>query len=110
MMHIFEPYDFSVLDVENLRLHYAKTLEHWLRRYEGNVDRVTEMFDTEFVRAWRLYLAGSFTAFNTGGMQLFQVSFARANHNQIPWTRQYLYESPHTNLGESGEGASDGKL
>jgi len=27
MMTILEPYDFSVLDVENLRLHYAKTLE-----------------------------------------------------------------------------------
>lgn len=105
MMQIFEPYDFSVLDVENLRLHYAKTLEHWLQRYEDNVERVTEMFDPEFVRAWRLYLAGSFTAFNTGGMQLFQVSFARANLNQIPWTRQYLYEPPHSTSGES-----DGKL
>ena len=59
MMQIFEPFDFSVLDVENLRLHYAKTLEHWLQRYEANVDRVTEMFDPQFVRAWRLYLAGS---------------------------------------------------
>ena len=78
MMQIFEPYDFSVLDVENLRLHYAKTLEHWLQRYEENIDRVTEMFDQEFARAWRLYLAGSLTAFKTGGMQLFQVLFTRA--------------------------------
>lgn len=92
MMQIFEPYDFSVLDVENLRLHYAKTLEHWLLRFEDNVDLVTEMFDHEFARAWRLYLAGSLTAFKTGGMQLFQVAFARAGHNQIPLTRQYLYE------------------
>jgi cyclopropane-fatty-acyl-phospholipid synthase len=105
MMQIFEPYDFSVLDVENLRLHYAKTLEHWLQRYEDNVERVTEMFDPEFARAWRLYLAGSLTAFKTGGMQLFQVSFARAGHNQIPWTRQYLYEPQYTPLGES-----DGKM
>jgi len=94
MMAIFEPHDFSVLDVENLRLHYARTLEHWLHRFEENIERVTEMFDQEFVRAWRLYLAGSLTAFKTGGMQLFQVTFARAGQNQIPWTRQYLYE-PH---------------
>ncbi len=67
MMQIFEPFDFSVLDVENLRLHYAKTLGHWLQRYEDNVDRVAEMFDPAFVRAWRLYLAGSLTAFKTGG-------------------------------------------
>lgn len=105
MMQIFEPFDFSILDVENLRLHYAKTLEHWLRRYEDNVDRVAEMFDAAFVRAWRLYLAGSFTAFKTGGMQLFQVIFNRAAHNQIPWTRQYLYEPRHASRGES-----DGKL
>lgn len=99
MMRIFEPFDFSVLDVENLRLHYAKTLEHWLQRYETNVDRVAEMFDPEFVRTWRLYLTGSLTAFKTGSMQLFQVSFARADHNQIPWTRKYLYEAQPASLG-----------
>ena len=101
MMQIFEPYDFSVLDVENLRLHYAKTLDHWLRRYEENIERVTEMFDEKFARAWRLYLAGSLTAFKVGGMQLFQVSFARAGHNEIPWTRQYLYGPQRVPLGES---------
>ncbi|MBI3481125.1 MAG: class I SAM-dependent methyltransferase [Nitrosomonadales bacterium] len=105
MMQIFEPYDFSVLDVENLRLHYAMTLEHWLQRYEGNFERVTEMFDLKFARAWRLYLAGSLTAFKMGGMQLFQVSFARPSHNHIPWTRQYLYENPYTPWG-----AANGKL
>lgn len=103
MMQIFEPFDFSVVDVENLRLHYAKTLEHWLQRYEANVDRVAEMFDPAFVRAWRLYLAGSLTAFRMGGMQLFQVTFTRAGNNDIPWNRQYLYETQHA-------GTSDGKL
>ncbi|MFH1043556.1 MAG: cyclopropane-fatty-acyl-phospholipid synthase family protein [Pseudomonadota bacterium] len=93
MMQIFEPFGFSVLDVENLRLHYAKTLEHWLLRYEANVERVTQMFDPAFARAWRLYLAGSLAAFRSGTMQLFQVSFARSGHNRIPWTRQYLYAS-----------------
>ena len=33
--HVLEPHDFSVLDVENLRLHYAKTLEHWRQRFDG---------------------------------------------------------------------------
>ncbi len=91
MMQIFEPFGFSVLDVENLRLHYAKTLEHWLARYEANVERVAQMFDPVFARAWRLYLAGSLAAFTTGYMQLFQVSFTRSGENRIPWTRQYLY-------------------
>jgi Mycolic acid cyclopropane synthetase len=32
MMEVFEPFAFSILDVENLRLHYAKTLKEWLHR------------------------------------------------------------------------------
>lgn len=91
MMQIFEPFDFSILDVENLRLHYAKTLEHWLQRYELAADRVSEMFDAAFERTWRLYLAGSLAAFRSGDMQLFQVLFNRSGQNQIPWTRDYQY-------------------
>ena len=93
MMQIFEPFGFSVLDVENLRLHYAKTLEHWLDRYEANIERVAQMFDPAFVRAWRLSLAGSLAAFRSGTMQLFQARFTRSGHIRIPWTRQYLYPS-----------------
>ncbi|MFZ2160957.1 MAG: cyclopropane-fatty-acyl-phospholipid synthase family protein [Sideroxyarcus sp.] len=99
MMQIFEPFDFSVQDVENLRMHYAKTLEHWLQRYEDNVDRVSRMFDEKFVLAWRLYLAASITTFKIGKMQLFQLTFTRANNNRIPWTRQYLYGAETTNMG-----------
>jgi cyclopropane-fatty-acyl-phospholipid synthase len=93
MTRIFEPFGFSVLDVENLRLHYAKTLEHWLERYEAASERVAQMYDPAFARAWRLYLAGSTAAFRSGYMQLFQVSFTRSGENRIPWTRQYLYSS-----------------
>jgi cyclopropane-fatty-acyl-phospholipid synthase len=82
-----EPYALSVLDVENLRLHYAKTLEHWRYRFSGSARQVTEMFDETFVRAWELYLAGSQAAFSTGSLQLFQVLFARGASNAVPWTR-----------------------
>lgn len=91
MMAIFEPYSFSILDVENLRLHYAQTLRHWLERYEANVAQVERMFDRNFVRAWRLYLAGSIAAFLTGSLQLFQVVFARPRDNDIPRSRAHLY-------------------
>ena len=69
---VLEPSDLSVIDVENLRLHYASTLEHWRRRFETAADDVAAMFGETFVRAWRLYLAGSQAAFTTGSMQLFQ--------------------------------------
>jgi len=84
---VLEPHEFSVLDVENLRLHYARTLQHWRQRFEDASDQVIEMFDEPFVRAWRLYLAGSQVAFSTGCMQLFQVVFARGSTNRIPRTR-----------------------
>src|SRR6266404_7936856 len=57
--HIFEPWDFSVLDVENLRPHYQRTLEAWLERFELSSEQVSNMFGPEFVRMWRLYLAGA---------------------------------------------------
>ena len=90
MMEIFEPYSFGVIDIENLRLHYAKTLEHWLERFERNSDQVAQMFDESFVRAWRLYLCGSIANFTTGSLQLFQVLFSRRGNNQVPWTRDHL--------------------
>jgi cyclopropane-fatty-acyl-phospholipid synthase len=92
MMDLFEPNRLSVLDVENIRLHYAETLRHWLERYEANVEAVRQMFDEPFVRAWRLYLAGSMMAFLKGKLQLFQVLFARSGSNEIAWTRADIYQ------------------
>ena len=91
MMDMFEPNGLSVLDVENIRLHYAKTLEWWLQRYEENVDGVRGLFDETFVRAWRLYLIGSIAAFTTGKLQLFQVLYARSGAKDVPWTRAHVY-------------------
>lgn len=84
---VIEPHNLSVLDVENLRLHYARTLDHWLARFDDASGEIERMFDDSFTRAWRLYLAGSRAAFATGWMQLFQVVFARGGSNAIPWTR-----------------------
>jgi cyclopropane-fatty-acyl-phospholipid synthase len=100
-LEILERNNYAVLDVENLRLHYAKTLEHWLERYERAVDRVTEMFGPEFVRAWRLYLAGSIASFRVGTLQLFQVVFAGPQCGQIPWTRAHLYGADAECAGEA---------
>ena len=91
MMGIFEPCNLSILDVENLRLHYARTLRDWLVLYENASERVRQMFDEKFVRMWRLYLAGSVAAFTTGTLQLFQVVFAPGESNDVPLTRAHLY-------------------
>ena len=89
-IEFLEPLDVSVLDVENLREHYAWTLQHWLERFEKSSRRVAEMFGDEFVRLWRLYLAGSLAGFRSGSMQLFQLLFAGADCKAIPATRDHL--------------------
>ena len=93
-MGICEHSDFSVLDVENLRLHYAQTLTHWMERFRSNMDKVTEMYDGHFARAWEMYLAGSIAAFRAGSLQLFQVVFTHGGNNQLPQNRQDIYSSP----------------
>ena len=93
MMEIFEPQGFAVQDVENLRLHYALTLRHWLDRFEAHAGEVREMFDEAFVRAWRLYLAGSIAAFRTSQLQLFQVLFTGPDRHDLPWSRAHLYDA-----------------
>ena len=92
IMHFLEPRGFSVLDLENLRLHYAQTLRHWLLRFDAAADAVAKLFDEAFVRAWRLYLTGSMAAFASGSLQLFQLVFSRPGLNDIPWTRARLYK------------------
>ncbi len=91
MQEIVEPFGFSVLDVENLRLHYARTLTDWLKRFEASAESVRKMFDERFVRMWRFYLSGSWAAFTSGAIELFQFLFARPNLNAIPWTRKHLF-------------------
>jgi len=91
---VFVPAKLSVVDVENLRPHYALTLRHWRERYERAVEDGRVSFDERFRRMWRLYLAGSEAAFRTGWLQLFQVVFAPSGSGGMPETRAGLYDAP----------------
>jgi cyclopropane-fatty-acyl-phospholipid synthase len=91
MMRIFEPQDFAVLDVENLRLHYERTAAEWLARYQRNRRLIAERVPEETARGFELYLAGTVAAFRCAWMCLYQVVFTRAKNAAIPWTRADLY-------------------
>jgi len=93
IMQVFEPNRLTVFDIENIRLHYSRTLELWIQRFDQHKETITEMMDEEFVRAWGLYLHGSTAAFNVGALQLFQVIFSHSNNNHIPRSRQHMYDS-----------------
>jgi cyclopropane-fatty-acyl-phospholipid synthase len=89
---IFEPNELAIIDLENLRLHYSRTLQMWAQRFEQHHEDIVEMMDEEFYRAWRLYLYGSIAAFNVGELQLFQVVFTHVTNNAVPWTRKHIYD------------------
>lgn len=93
MAVLFAAGDLTVHDVENLRLHYAETLAHWLGRFEEEVETIRQMYDESFVRMWRMYLASSYSAFQTGGLQLFQVLFTPATNNDLPRSRADFYRN-----------------
>ena len=84
----------EVMDVETLRLHYAKTLAHWSKRLEANLDAAREHAGDKRLRIWRLYLAGCAHAFARNWVTIQQVIAVKADNpsrNPLPWTRDYMY-------------------
>ena len=81
------------IDVENLRLHYAATLDEWARRFESNVRKIEEMCDKRLVRTWRFYLNGSAAAFRWGDVRLYQILFTNGLNNSLPMTREHVYRN-----------------
>jgi cyclopropane-fatty-acyl-phospholipid synthase len=104
MLPVLERSGMAVVDVENLRRHYARTLEHWLERFEKASESVEAMTDARFVRTWRLYLASSIAAFRTGSCQLFQVLFAPRDGDALPWTRDDLLAGGARGAAQAGAG------
>lgn len=92
MLPLLEKRNMVVTDIENLRLHYARTAQHWLERFECHRDEVEQLKGAEFVRMWRLYLAGTHLAFLHGTLQLFQVTFSRGPCPGEPLTREHLHQ------------------
>ena len=88
---VLEPARMSVLDVENLRMHYARTLAHWSQRFTAMEAQVRARYGDEFSRAWELYLVGSEAAFAVGSLQLFQVVFSPAETAPPSWSRSEIY-------------------
>ena len=91
----------EVLDIENLRRHYAPTLDEWARRFEHNWNAIQALdprrFDERFRRIWRSYLVGCAEMFRSpaGYTHLFQIVFSKGNvtTQSYPMTRAHLYAS-----------------
>ena len=89
----------EVLDVENLRRHYALTLDEWARRFEAQWPAIRAIdpirFDERFRRIWRTYLVGCAEMFRSpaGYTHLFQVTFSKGNVTRTgyPMSRGFLH-------------------
>lgn len=84
----------EVVDVESLRLHYARTLELWSANLESRLAEASALVSEQALRIWRLYLAGCAYGFARGWMNLHQIlavkPLADGSHT-LPWSRADLY-------------------
>mgnify|MGYP000553052709 CR=1 FL=1 len=84
--------NFDVIDVENLRLHYGRTLEHWAENFENALPEIRKTKDETFIRMWRLYLNSCAASFNCGNINIHQFLFNKGVNNDLQWTRDYMYK------------------
>ena len=90
----------EVVDVENLRRHYAPTLDAWAERFDRNWEKIhaldPQRFDERFRRVWRTYLYGCAEMFRSprGRTHLFQIVFSKGNvtRTNYPMSRAFLYD------------------
>ena len=89
----------EIVDIENLRRHYAPTLDAWAERFDRNWERIHAInpvkFDERFRRIWRTYLVGCAEMFRapTERTHLFQIVFSKGNitERSYPMGRDFLY-------------------
>lgn len=74
---------FEVLDVENLRPHYALTCRAWVSRLQANRDACLAFVDPETYRTWVLYLAASAASFSAGTTDVYQLLLAKRTSRQV---------------------------
>jgi cyclopropane-fatty-acyl-phospholipid synthase len=83
---------FEVLDVENLRPHYALTCRAWVRGLQQNEEPCLRAIGMEWYRTWLLYLAASALNFEDGQTDVHQVLMAkRERPHERRLTREYMY-------------------
>jgi cyclopropane-fatty-acyl-phospholipid synthase len=79
-----------VLDIEVLRLHYAKTLQAWADRFEANRDKAKAMYDERFCRMWEFYLRGARYVFLYEHHVVWQIQLAKNVYALPHITRDYI--------------------
>ena len=87
-----ENHQLWLTDMENLRLHYARTLQLWHRRFSASRNKVVKIYDERFCRMWELYLLGCEAAFRYGNLCVLQLQIT-GDIDTLPITRDYMFET-----------------
>ncbi len=87
-----EKHQLWLTDMENLRLHYAHTLQLWHKRFSASRKKVAKIYDERFCRMWELYLLGCEAAFRYGNLCVLQLQIT-CDVNTLPLTRDYMFET-----------------
>jgi len=77
IVRAMEDAGLEVQHQENLRVHYARTLQRWCENLEENWDECVAEAGLATAKVWGLYMAGSRLAFERNGIQLHQVLATR---------------------------------
>src|SRR5262249_27063040 len=86
---------WEIMDVEGLRLHYARTCRHWAERLDARADEARALAGERTYRTWRLYLTCSAVAFEPSPPGLYQVVRRKPRAPKPahdPRTREPLYD------------------
>ena len=81
--------DFHIMDIENLRLHYNKTLLCWADNFHRHMEEEKKMFDERFLRMWDLYLNACAATFHNGIIDIHQIVATKGINNDYPMVRWY---------------------
>lgn len=84
----------EVVDVEGLRLHYARTLDFWSANLEAKLAEAAKLVPDQALRIWRLYLAGCAYGFKKGWINLHQILASKPyadGGQEVPWSRRDIY-------------------
>jgi cyclopropane-fatty-acyl-phospholipid synthase len=78
---LIEEAGFEVRDVQALREHYGRTLRAWVANLESAWSEAVRLTSPGRARVWRLYMAASALAFETGRIGVNQVLAVRTHRD-----------------------------
>jgi cyclopropane-fatty-acyl-phospholipid synthase len=73
VLHALERAEFTTTHVEGLQRDYARTISHWIERFDARWDDAVRLAGIERARIWRLYLRAARQGFETGWASVYQV-------------------------------------